>query len=339
MSLKKYILDKIFPLIFSWLGFIIVILILNAFKVDNTLKLAVTIIFLIVSFFDFWYDYIRKNKFYKKLWKTLDSLDQKYLILEMLTKPSFYDGEIFYQALYEINKSMLENVKEYYLSITDFKEYVEMWIHEVKIPIASLTLLSHNNQNEVDKRYLEQLRKLDNYIDQILYYVRSENAERDYLIKEISLREIIKNVALKNQADLLENNVKLSVQVSDEKVLSDSKWLEFILNQIINNSIKYKKNIKDASIEIKVKEAKDKTYLMIQDNGIGILESDIKRVFDKSFTGENGRVRAKSTGMGLYIAKKLCDKLGHKITIESEVQKYTKVTIIFSKNNFYKIDN
>ena len=339
MSLKKYILDKIFPLIFSWLGFIIVILILNAFKVDNTLKLAVTIIFLIVSFFDFWYDYIRKNKFYKKLWKTLDSLDQKYLILEMLTKPSFYDGEIFYQALYEINKSMLENVKEYYLSITDFKEYVEMWIHEVKIPIASLTLLSHNNQNEVDKRYLEQLRKLDNYIDQILYYVRSENAERDYLIKEISLREIIKNVALKNQADLLENNVKLSVQVSDEKVLSDSKWLEFILNQIINNSIKYKKNIKDASIEIKVKEAKDKTYLMIQDNGIGILESDIKRVFDKSFTGENGRVRAKSTGMGLYIAKKLCDKLGHKITIESEFQKYTKVTIIFSKNNFYKINN
>ena len=339
MSLKKYILDKIFPLIFSWLGFIIVILILNAFKVDNTLKLAVTIIFLIVIFFDFWYDYIRKNKFYKKLWKTLDSLDQKYLILEMLTKPSFYDGEIFYQALYEINKSMLENVKEYYLSITDFKEYVEMWIHEVKIPIASLTLLSHNNQNEVDKRYLEQLRKLDNYIDQILYYVRSENAERDYLIKEISLRELIKNIALKNKADLLENNVKLSVQVSDEKVLSDSKWLEFILNQIINNSIKYKKNIKDASIEIKVKEAKDKTYLMIQDNGIGILESDIKRVFDKSFTGENGRVRAKSTGMGLYIAKKLCDKLGHKITIESEVQKYTKVTIIFSKNNFYKIDN
>ena len=339
MSLKKYILDKIFPLIFSWLGFIIVILILNAFKVDNTLKLAVTIIFLIVSFFDFWYDYIRKNKFYKKLWKTLDSLDQKYLILEMLTKPSFYDGEIFYQALYEINKSMLENVKEYYLSITDFKEYVEMWIHEVKIPIASLTLLSHNNQNEVDKRYLEQLRKLDNYIDQILYYVRSENAERDYLIKEISLREIIKNVALKNQADLLENNVKLSVQVSDEKVLSDSKWLEFILNQIINNSIKYKKNSKEASIEIEVKEAKDKTYLMIQDNGIGILESDIKRVFDKSFTGENGRVRAKSTGMGLYIAKKLCDKLGHKITIESEFQKYTKVTIIFSKNNFYKIDN
>ncbi len=339
MSLKKYILDKIFPLIFSWLGFIIVILILNAFKVDNTLKLAVSIIFLIVSFFDFWYDYIRKNKFYKKLWKTLDSLDQKYLILEMLTKPSFYDGEIFYQALYEINKSMLENVKEYYLSITDFKEYVEMWIHEVKIPIASLILLSHNNQNEVDKRYLEQLRKLDNYIDQILYYVRSENAERDYLIKEISLREIIKNVALKNQADLLENNVKLSVQVSDEKVLSDSKWLEFILNQIINNSIKYKKNSKEASIEIEVKEAKEKTYLMIQDNGIGILESDIKRVFDKSFTGENGRVRAKSTGMGLYIAKKLCDKLGHKITIESEVQKYTEVTIIFSKNNFYKIDN
>ena len=149
----------------------------------------------------------------------------------------------------------------------------------------------------------------------------------------------IKNVALKNKDDLLENAVRLDVDVHNEKVLTDSKWLEFILNQIINNSIKYKRKNTESYIKIKANEDKDRLYLTICDNGIGIPKSDIKRVFDKSFTGENGRTMTKYTGMGLYIAKKLCDKLGHKITVESEINEYTKITIIFTKNNFYKPDN
>lgn len=338
MSFKKYLLDKTVQITVSIVGFVIAILMLNAFKVENDLKIALTILFFLVATFNIIFDYFRKYKFYKKILNTLDKLDKKYLILEILNKPNFYDGKIFYQILYDINKSMIENVKEYNLSITDFKEYVEMWIHEVKIPVASLTLLIHNNKNMFDKRYIEQIRKLDNYIDQILYLVRSENAEKDYLIKEIELQKIIKDVALKNKDDLLENKVNLEVDIHNEKVLTDSKWLEFVLNQIINNSIKYKKNNNDPIIKISVKDEKDKVYLTIWDNGIGIPKNDIKRVFDKSFTGENGRIMAKSTGMGLYIVKKLCDKLGHKIIIESEIHKYTKITIIFYKNDFYKVD-
>lgn len=337
MSLKKYLLDKIPQIIVSIIGYIVTILILNAFKIGTDLKIAITIIFLIVTIFNIIFDYFKKNAFYKKLFSTLHTLDKKYLILEMLNKPNFYEGELFYQILYDINKSMIENVKEYNLSITDFKEYVEMWIHEVKIPISSLTLLIHNNQEKIDKRYVEQIRKLDNYIDQILYYVRSENAEKDYIIKEKSLQEIIKNVALKNKDDLLASKVKLDVNVNNIKVLTDAKWLEFILNQIINNSIKYKRNNVESYIKIIAKEDKEKTYLSIYDNGIGIPKKDIPRVFEKSFTGENGRITAKSTGMGLYIVKKLCDKLGHKINIESKKKEYTKITIIFYKNDFYKI--
>ena len=323
MKLIKYLLDKIPQIIISIMGFTITIFMLNAFKVESTLKIAITIIFFIVCIFNIGIDYFRKYKFYQSLSNTLDVLDKKYLILEMINKPNFYEGEIFYQTLYDINKSMIENVKEYNLSIIDFKEYVEMWIHEVKIPISSLTLLIHNNQEKIDKRYVEQIRKLDNYIDQILYYVRSENAEKDYIIKEKSLQEIIKNVALKNKDDLLASKVKLDVNV--------------ILNQIINNSIKYKRNNVESYIKIIAKEDKEKTYLSIYDNGIGIPKKDIPRVFEKSFTGENGRIIAKSTGMGLYIVKKLCDKLGHKINIESKKKEYTKITIIFYKNDFYKI--
>lgn len=337
MKLIKYLLDKIPQIIISIMGFTITIFMLNAFKVESTLKIAITIIFFIVCTFNIGIDYFRKYKFYQSLSNTLDVLDKKYLILEMINKPNFYEGEIFYQTLYDINKSMIENVKEYNLSIIDFKEYVEMWIHEVKIPISSLTLLIHNNQEKIDKRYVEQIRKLDNYIDQILYYVRSENAEKDYIIKEKSLQEIIKNVALKNKDDLLASKVKLDVNVNNIKVLTDAKWLEFILNQIINNSIKYKRNNVESYIKIIAKEDKEKTYLSIYDNGIGIPKKDIPRVFEKSFTGENGRITAKSTGMGLYIVKKLCDKLGHKINIESKKKEYTKITIIFYKNDFYKI--
>ena len=229
MKLIKYLLDKIPQIIISIMGFTITIFMLNAFKVESTLKIAITIIFFIACIFNIGIDYFRKYKFYQSLSNTLDVLDKKYLILEMINKPNFYEGEIFYQTLYDINKSMIENVKEYNLSIIDFKEYVEMWIHEVKIPISSLTLLIHNNQEKIDKRYVEQIRKLDNYIDQILYYVRSENAEKDYIIKEKSLQEIIKNVALKNKDDLLASKVKLDVNVNNIKVLTDAKWLEFKL--------------------------------------------------------------------------------------------------------------
>ena len=135
----------------------------------------------------------------------------------------------------------------------------------------------------------------------------------------------------------MENNVRLDVDIQSKLVLTDAKWLEFILNQIINNSIKYKRDDTESCIKIKSEEDKEKIYLTIYDNGIGIPESDITRVFEKSFTGENGRAKAKSTGMGLYIAKKLCVKLGHRIEIESEAGSFTRVVIAFGKNDFYKL--
>ena len=338
MKLKEYLFDKLPDTIIFILGYIVTILLLKAFKVAQSLMLAISFAFAIMYIAIITIDYLRKRKFYNNLVQTVDGLDKKYLVLEMINKPDFYEGKIFYQTLYEINKSMIENVKEYSLSIADFKEYVEMWIHEVKIPISSLVLLNHNHKNSLDSKYVKQIRKLDNYIDQILYYVRSENAEKDYIIKETSLNDIIKNVALKNKDDLLENNVDLIVDVSDEKVLTDSKWLEFILNQIINNSIKYKRDNIDSYIKIKTYENTNSVKLFVEDNGIGIPKNDLGQVFDKCFTGENGREKFKSTGMGLYIAKKLCVKLGHKIEVESEEENFTRVIITFGKNDFYKLD-
>ena len=255
----------------------------------------------------------------------------------MISYPNFYEGKLVYDCLYEINKAMNEEVKEYRNNINNFKEYIEMWIHEVKLPIASIQLILHNNNQQLNKKVMEQIKRLEGLVEQVLYYVRSEYSEKDYLIKEIPIEKIISNVALYNKDMLLSENIQFLVENCNTKVLTDGKWLEFILNQIVSNSIKYSKKEEESYIKFSLLKYHDKTILTICDNGIGISKKDMHKVFDKTFTGNNGRKVATSTGMGLYIAKKLCKKLGHEISIESEEGSYTKVSISFMEHTFFDV--
>ena len=338
MNKKEYLKDKRLYLIIGVAVYLVILLILLAFKVNIEATLAITFTYFIGLITILIVDYIRKKTFYNNFKCKLDSLDQKYLIVEMLQDANFLEGRILTDALYEIDKSMIEKINEYKMQVKDFKEYVELWIHEVKLPVASLTLMVHNQKGEQSKKLLSQLTRLDNYLEQILYYVRSENAEKDYLITKVNLSKVISNVALKNKDILLAKGIDFVVSDVDIEVLTDSKWLEFIINQIVDNSIKYSKE-KNAYIKIVAKEESKIIGLIIYDNGKGISKSDLPRVFDKTFTGTNGRSEsAKSTGMGLYLCRELCNKLGHKIQIISEEGKYTKITILFDKNTFFQID-
>lgn len=337
MKITNYLKDKFLPIFIYIINILIITMLLISFKSNESLILVFITFQIILGLTLLLIEYSKKNSFYKTIQSKLINLDKKYLVLEMLDKPKTTEEELIYQIFYDINKSYIEELKDYKLSLNNFKEYIELWIHEVKIPISSLVLMTHNSKENLPKKYITQINRLDNYIDQVLYYVRSNNSEEDYLIKEVSLQKIINAVALKNKDDLLENNIEFIVKINNEKALTDEKWLEFILSQIINNSIKYKRNIKVPKIEINIEETPQKVLLTITDNGIGIPKNDLPKVFNKSFTGTNGRTTTKSTGLGLYIAKNLLKKLGHKIEIESEVNKYTKVTITFSKNNYYKI--
>ena len=336
MKFSKYLKDNIINIFIYILTVVLITLMLAAFKVQIQANIAITIILLFSGIIIILNNYFRKNKFYKQFNSNLEKLDKKYLIIETLPQPSTYEEKIMVEALYEINKSMIENINEYQRNIIEFKEFVEIWIHEVKIPISSMVLKCHNNQEKYDKSFLSLIRRLDNNIDEILYYVRSENTEKDFAISEVNLKEVVRNVSIKNKDDLLENNVMLETNLRALNVNTDKKWLEFIINQIINNCIKYKKD-EEPIIKIESSETKEKVKLEIYDNGIGIPKKDLKRVFEKSFTGINGRNKVKSTGMGLYIIKNLCNKLGHNIYIQSEENEYTKVILEFGKNNMYKI--
>ena len=337
MKFNSFLKDRLYSIVTALFSYFIILLVLLAYKSDKAIVIAITIILLVTYILLFLTDFSRKQKFYTDLLTNIDNLDKAYLVLETLNRPEFYEGELLCQALYEIDKSMNENVRIEKEQLLDNKEYIEMWIHEVKRPLASLVLTLNNQKNILDRKTKNILKRLEDYVDQVLYYVRSENAEKDYFIKEVDLSKVIKNVGIKNMDDLLDNKVEFIVDKTNYKVFTDSKWLEFILNQIINNSIKYKRNIDNSYIKIYVKDNLDTTVLIIEDNGIGIKTSDIRQVFDKTFTGTNGREKTTSTGMGLYIAKNLCKKLGHKIEIESKENEYTRVFITFAKNKFYDV--
>ena len=337
MKFSRFLKDKMYVVFLSLICYVIILLIFFAFKINIEVIISISIIYIFLILTILLIDYYRKKNFYTDLIYNIEALDKGYLVLETLQKPDFYEGELLCQALYDIDKSMSENINQIEEQMQDFKNYIEMWIHEVKIPLSTLVLISENHKDQFDKKTKAQLKRLENYVEQVLYYARSENAEKDYLIKETDLSKVIKNVGLKNMDDLLENKIDYNVKNVNVKVLTDSKWLEFILEQIINNSIKYKRDIEDSFIKISSRDEKNKTTLIIEDNGIGIKESDLKQVFDKSFTGENGRNISKSTGMGLFIAKNMCEKLGHKINIESKENEYTKVYITFAKDKYYEV--
>lgn len=335
MRFTAYIRDRLFCIVTYVTFFLVFWLMMVAFRSPVSLMRAFALLLFFLAAANLSWDYLRKRKFYQEFLYNLASLDKKYLVLETIENPGFYEGQIWHEAMYEINKSMLEHLKGYEESIRDFKEYIEMWVHEVKLPIASLLLMCHNNRGAMEKKYVEQIRRVDSYTDQVLYYVRSEHTENDYIIKEVSLADLVRKTALKNKDDLLENGIDFFVEHVDVCIITDAKWMEFILNQLVNNSMKYKKKEDSSVIRIFAKQDADKTVLHVWDNGVGIAAGDLPQVYKKAFTGENGRTHAKSTGMGLYIVKQLCNKLGHGIEISTIAGEYTDVQITFTRNDYY----
>ena len=334
MSFKEYVKDKsIYILV---LLFIVVTseILLIPFNIHKFVKIYIKVVPVIMFSICFFIEYYRKNKYYNNLKKKLEDLNEKYLIAEIIETSSFSEGRILKEVLQETGKSMLENVNNYKHLTEEYKEYIELWIHEVKIPIATGKMIIENNKNEVTESIDEELDKIENYVEQALFYARSNVPEKDYYVKKQNLTEIINAAILKNKRSLLQNKVKLNLYELNTQVYTDSKWATFIINQIIQNAVKYSK-ANNKEIEMFSINNKENVILHIKDNGIGIKKGELSRVFEKGFTGTNGRkIGQKSTGMGLYLCKKLCDKLGLKIELNSEENIGTEIIIIFPKSSF-----
>lgn len=336
MRLGRFLQDRLIALVIYIVTLALFYIFMKAYAVDLHAFVAILIVYVFAVSSSLCWDYFRKRAFFRKLLTDLEGLDKKYLVAEMIDHAGFYEGEILLDVLRDCNKSMAEQVASYRKSSNDFREYIEMWVHEIKIPVAAIRLICHNNP-ELDHRLVQQVKLIDDDINNVLFYSRSEHAHKDYRIKEVKLNKVFGNVALGNRQALQLINAMLETEGLDVSVMTDDKWLEFILGQIVSNSMKYHATDRDLHIQVFAIESEDAVELHCRDNGIGIPSSDLSRVFDKTFTGENGRTGAKSTGMGLFIVKKLCDQLGHGIRILSEVNQYTEVILTFPKNDYYKM--
>lgn len=338
MRFKDFIKEKLLIITLLFFGIVTIEIFLLAYQVDSFIKIYIPIIILGLYFIAVLYEYFKKKNFYNKLQKILEELDEKYLITEIIENPNFIDGKILKNILEQINKSMLENVNTYKYLTEDYKEYIELWIHEIKLPIAASKMVIENNKNTVTKSIDEELDKIENYTEQALFYARSNTVEKDYYIRKCYLKDIVNESIKKNKSILIQEKITMNIHDLNIEVHTDSKWIVFILNQIIQNSVKYKKQEGTTEIELYAKQGKDNVILHIKDNGIGIKRSEISRIFEKGFTGTNGRLQnKKSTGIGLYLCKKLCDKLGIAIEVESDENKGTEIKLVFPQDSYIGI--
>ncbi len=335
MNFKEFLADKKLSCALAVIALLTDICFMRAYGVPWEVVLFCTAVLMIALFIALMVSFLKKRSFYNTLNERLEQLDKKYLVCETLDTPAFIEGKILCNALYRTNKAMCEEIDIYRRSISELADFVELWVHEIKLPLSSLELMLYNS-GYTDKRALKQLRRIDGCIDTVLYYSRAENAEKDYIIKNASLRGAVAEAVKKLREDMLLSGAELDMELSDVSVMTDSKWLTFISEQILSNSLKYLSPKRPGKIKIYCNEQDGRTLLVFEDNGIGISSNDLARIFEKSFTGENGRTGQRSTGMGLYIVKTLCVRLGHSLNAQSVKDEYTRITIGFAKNDFYK---
>lgn len=273
--------------------------------------------------------YWKRDRQMRQLLDVAGHLSERYLIPEVIEQPEQAEDQVYYQLLKMAGKSMLEQIGEVRRERLKYKEYIEQWIHEIKTPITAMKLLCENHRSDWTKELLLELEKTNRFTEQALYYARSEHTEKDYSVREIALSQVVHQAIADNKYLLLQSGVRLEVEEMQVTVYSDEKWVRFVLNQLIANAVKYRSE--QPVLRFSAHKQQDQVVLMVEDNGIGISPADLPRIFEKGFTGRNGRKVQQSTGIGLYLCKRLCEKLGIGIIVESS-EHGTAISLAFHIN-------
>lgn len=246
--------------------------------------------------------------------------------------------ELDYQELLGIfDEGIMELKSAERIKRQDLNDYYGMWVHQIKTPIAAMHILLQSMEEEYPgtaelKEMKMELFKTEQYVEMVLTYLRMEDMSGDLKFEETDLDKVLRQSVRKYAQMFILQKIRLDYQPAERKILTDEKWLGFVIEQILSNALKYTRT--DGTIRIYLKEEEGKECLAIEDNGIGIQAEDLPRVFEKGFTGYNGRADKKSTGIGLYLCKKITDRLGHKIWIESEVGKGTRVCLDLTREEW-----
>lgn len=336
MSLFKYLKDL------SWtiLCFIVVVLTTNLILISSTdldksigdilymnmLIFSISFIFLIVG-------YIKWRNIYKDFKNNLYNKEE---IHRSLPNGGKLEQVLIRKTIDFKNEEKLRETKELKKNLEEINDYITKWVHEIKIPLSVCELIADKIEEDlynISGELRQELERINFLTNQVLYTSRASSYSEDFIIEEVNLDGLVKGVIKNNMNFFISKKIELEIDDLDFSVFTDSKWISYVLDQIINNACKYVDI--HGKIQISAKEDEKSIRLSIKDNGMGIPTKDIDRIFDRGFTGDNGRKTSKSTGMGLYICKKIVSRLDVNIEVSSQVSQYTEFVMVFYRISDY----
>ena len=331
MNRRRYWKNRISFLLTNLVCMVALTVFLLVCDISISAVLLILVVWALVLLVGLFLTYWKRDRQMRQLLDMAEQLSERYLISEVMELPEQAEDQVYYRLLKMSGKSMLEQISEVKRERLEYKEYIEQWIHEIKTPITAMKLLCENHRTDWTKELLVELEKTNRFTEQALYFARSEYTEKDYSVREIALAQIVHQAIADNKYLLLQSGMRLEIKEIQDTVYSDEKWVRFILNQLIANAVKYRAG--QPVLRFSACRQQDQVVLMVEDNGIGISPADLPRIFEKGFTGQNGRIVQQSTGIGLYLCKRLCEKLGIGISANSE-GKGTTISLFFHINDF-----
>lgn len=272
-------------------------------------SIVLCMFFSVVVFAFKFISFVKQHREREILIKNIILMDQD------LPEPKTLAEKDYQKMINKLKEINFQTINKYEHQRAEGIDYYTTWVHQIKTPISVMQMILRENDTNENRELLEQLFKIEQYVEMVLCYFRLDSSSSDFVIKEYDLDEIIKVCIRKYASQFVRKKIKLEYEGTDKSVLTDKKWLSFIIEQLLSNAIKYTETGK-VTIEVS-----DDKILKISDTGMGIASEDLPRIFEKGFTGLNGRNDKKSTGLGLYISKCIADKLSHKITAESQIGK------------------
>ncbi|MEG2369506.1 MAG: sensor histidine kinase [Raoultibacter sp.] len=329
MNLFDYLKDRFITLVLGLICIASVAIVLSALDVGRDAVSLVCFIIAAGVVAEFTYEYLRRRRFYRELEALTKQMPQAYYVTELMEPPLFLEGRITYDALRIINKSMADEVGIPKTQLREYRDYIELWIHEIKTPIAAANLMCTQLHGGVADRVKGELDRIEAAVEQALYYARSTSLESDFAIREVVLADVVREAVRRHARFLIACATTPTFDIpQDATVFADKKWLAFIVGQIVVNAAKYGATTAAFSVRVEREGSSDaRTVLMLADDGCGIAAADVPRVFDKGFTGENGHCAQASTGMGLYLCAIMCEKMGLRVSLTSQVDHGTCVSI------------
>lgn len=261
-----------------------------------------------------------------RAWRTYRQLE----ILKTLPAPlmePFPEPDTMEAAEYqEIIRTLREGQKQLEsgmaLRYEEMVEYYTIWAHQIKTPIASMRLTLQNEDSELSRRLSEDLLRIEQYVEMVLCYLRLDSSSTDYVFQEYDLDSIVKQAVRKFAGQFIRRKIRLDYQPLHTRVVTDEKWLLFVVEQVLSNALKYTPAAGTVTIDLE-----EPKTLCIRDTGMGIAPEDLPRVFEKGYTGYNGRNDKKASGIGLYLCRRICKNLNHVISVDSSLDSGTVVRI------------